>query len=105
MRRRKFIKLLVASLSAYPRAAIAQRSIPVVGVLSPAARPTQYNSGIYAAFLTGMRELGYVEGKDYSVEWRFAEGDYARLPELASELVRLKVNVIFATSTPSIHAA
>jgi putative ABC transport system substrate-binding protein len=52
-----------------------------------------------------MRELGYVEGKDYSIEWRFANGDYARLPELANELVELKVNVIFATSTPSILAA
>jgi putative ABC transport system substrate-binding protein len=51
-----------------------------------------------------MRELGYVEGKDYSIEWRFANGDYARLPELANELVELKVNVIFATSTPSILA-
>ena len=40
-----------------------------------------------------MHELGYVEGKDYSIEWRFADGDYARLPELASELVRLKANV------------
>ena len=51
-----------------------------------------------------MRELGYVEGKDYSIEWRFANGDYARLPELANELVELKVNVIFATSAPSILA-
>jgi putative tryptophan/tyrosine transport system substrate-binding protein len=105
MIRRDFIKLGVASLSAYPLAAAAQRSIPVIGALSPAARPTQFNSSIYAAFAVGMRELGYVEGKNYSIEWRFADGDYARLPELASELVRLKVSVIFATSTPSILAA
>jgi putative ABC transport system substrate-binding protein len=104
MIRRDLIKLVVASLSAYPFAAIAQRSIPVIGVLSPAVRPTTFSSSIYAAFSQGMRELGYVEGKDYSIEWRFANGDYARLPELANELVELKVNVIFATSTPSILA-
>jgi putative ABC transport system substrate-binding protein len=104
MLRRDFIKLVVASLSAYPFAAIAQRSIPVIGVLSPAVRPTTFSSSIYAAFSQGMRELGYVEGKDYSIEWRFANGDYARLPELANELVESKVNVIFATSAPSILA-
>jgi hypothetical protein len=63
MIRRDFIKLGVASLSAYPLAAAAQRPIPVIGALSPAARPTQFNSSIYAAFAVGMRELGYVEGK------------------------------------------
>jgi putative ABC transport system substrate-binding protein len=105
MIRRDFIKLLVGSLSAYPLAAIAQRSTPVVGVLSPAARPTQFNTSVYAAFSRGMRELGHVEGENYSLEWRFADGDYARLPELANELVALKVNVIFATSAPSILAA
>jgi putative ABC transport system substrate-binding protein len=104
MIRRDFIKLVVASLSAYPFAATAQRSIPVIGVLSPAVRPTTFSSSIYAAFSQGMRELGYVEGKDYSIEWRFANGDYARLPELANELVESKVNVIFATSAPSILA-
>jgi hypothetical protein len=76
MIRRDFIKIGVASLSAYPLAATAQRSIPVIGALSPAARPTQFNSSIYAAFAVGMRELGYVEGKNYSIEWRFADGDY-----------------------------
>ena len=52
-----------------------------------------------------MRELGYVEGKDYLIEWRFADGDYAHLPELANELVGLKVNILFATSTAAIQAA
>jgi putative tryptophan/tyrosine transport system substrate-binding protein len=104
MIRRDLIKLVVASLSAYPFAATAQRSIPIIGVLSPAVRPTKFSASIYGAFSQGMRELGYVEGKDYSIEWRFANGDYARLPELANELVELKVNVIFATSTPSILA-
>jgi putative ABC transport system substrate-binding protein len=105
MTRRQFIKFVVASLSACPLAATAQKSIPVIGVLSPALRPTAWGSSIYAAFSESMRKLGYTEGKDYSIEWRFANGDYARLPELANELVGSKVNVIFATSTPSIIAA
>src|ERR1700676_685700 len=105
MIRRDLIKIVFASLSAYPFAATAQRSIPIIGVLSPAVRPTKFSSSIYGAFSQGMRELGYMEGKDYSIEWRFADGDYARLPELANELVGLKVNVLFATSTPAIQAA
>ena len=104
MIRRDLIKLVVASLSAYPFATTAQRSIPIIGVLSPAVRPTKFSSSIYGAFSQGMREVGYVERKDYSIEWRFANGDYARLPELANELVESKVNVIFATSAPSILA-
>jgi putative ABC transport system substrate-binding protein len=105
MIRRDFIKFIIASLASHPLAATAQRSIPVIGALSPAARPAQFDSTIYDGFLQGMRELGYVEGKDYLIEWRFADGDYARLPELANELVGLKVNVLFATSTAAIQAA
>ena len=52
-----------------------------------------------------MRELGYTEGKDYLIEWRFAEGDYTRLPALATELAALNVKVFFATSSASILAA
>lgn len=104
MMRRDFIKLTTA-LAYYPFAAIAQRSTPVIGALSPAARPSNFQSGVYASFIQGMRELGYVEAKDYLIEWRFAEGDYTRLPELANELVALKVDVLFATSTASIMAA
>jgi len=105
MIRRDFIKLIIASLASHPLAATAQRSIPVIGVLSPAARPAQFDSTIYHGFSQGMRELGYVEGKDYLIEWRFADGDYARLPELARELVGLKVKVLVATSTAAIQAA
>jgi putative ABC transport system substrate-binding protein len=103
MIRRDVIKLIIASLASDPLAATAQR--PFIGALSPAARPTQFNSSVYASFSLGMRELGYVEGKDYSIEWRFANGDYARLPELANELIALKVDVLFATSTAAILAA
>jgi len=102
MIRRDFIKIVVTSLASYPIAATAQRSIPVVGALSPAACPAQFDSGIYAGFYQGMRELGYTDGKDYLIEWRFAEGDYTRLPALANDLVALNVKVLFATSTASI---
>jgi putative ABC transport system substrate-binding protein len=105
MIRRDFIKIVITSLASYPIAATAQRSIPVVGALSPAARPAQFDSGIYAGFYQGMRELGYTDGKDYLIEWRFAEGDYTRLPALANDLVALDVKVLFATSTASVLAA
>jgi putative ABC transport system substrate-binding protein len=49
---------------------------------------------LYEGFLQGMRQLGYLEGKDFVVEWRFAEGEYQRFPGLAAELVRLNVEVI-----------
>jgi putative tryptophan/tyrosine transport system substrate-binding protein len=105
MIRRDFIKFIIASLASHPLAATAQRSIPVIGVLSPSVRPAQFKSTIYDVFSQGMREQGYVEGKDYLIEWRFADGDYARLPVLANELVGLKVNVLLATSTAAIQAA
>ena len=89
MIRRDFIKVALGSLSLsfwpIPLNVIAQRSIPVIGALSPAARPAQFNSSVYVGFLLGMHEQG-VEGKDYSIEWRFADGDYDRLAELAREL-------------------
>jgi putative ABC transport system substrate-binding protein len=55
----------------------------------------------YAAFLQGMRDLGYVEGKNLIVEARFAESRPERLPDLATELLRLKVDVIVATGSPT----
>jgi putative ABC transport system substrate-binding protein len=56
-------------------------------------------------FRQGLRELGYVEGKNIVIEWRYAEGKFDRLPDLAAELVRLKVDVIFVGSTPGALAA
>jgi len=59
----------------------------------------------YEAFVQGMRDLGYVEGKNLFIESRFAEGNYERLPGLAVELVNLKVDAILASSTPAVSAA
>ncbi len=59
---------------------------------------------VYAAFMQGLRELGYIEGKNLLVEWRSAEGNSARLPELAVELVRLQFDVLVTSSTPGAFA-
>ena len=74
-----------------------------VGLLSPssAAATSQYSG----AFLQGMRELGYVEGRNLVVEWRFADGKLERLPGLAAELVRLNVDAIVVQSSSAITAA
>jgi putative ABC transport system substrate-binding protein len=72
-----------------------------IGVLSPGSPPP----GLLDAFLDGLRDLGYVEGKTVALEWRFAEGKNERLTALADELVRLKVDVIFAVNTPAAQAA
>jgi putative ABC transport system substrate-binding protein len=52
------------------------------------------------AFRQGLRELGYVEGKNITIEYRYAEGQFERLPDLAAEIIRLKIDVIVALSTP-----
>src|SRR5215831_6384686 len=57
------------------------------------------------ALVQGLRELGYAEGKNINIEYRFAEGNSERLPELAKELVGLKVDIIVAPSTPAVQAA
>ena len=77
-----------------------QASIPRIGVLLLGAPP---NTNL-DAFIQGLQELGYVEGKNISIEYRFAEGKADRLPELAKELVRLKVAAIFTAGTPAIFA-
>jgi putative ABC transport system substrate-binding protein len=77
-----------------------QASIPRIGVLLLGAPP---NANL-DAFIQGLQELGYVEGKNILIEYRFAEGKADRLPELARELVRLKVAAIFTAGTPAIFA-
>jgi putative ABC transport system substrate-binding protein len=77
------------------------RHVPRIGFLSPGtatSSPTE-------AFRQGLRELGYVDGQNFTVEYRWADGDAARLPTLAEELVRLRVDVLVTSSTPAILAA
>jgi ABC-type uncharacterized transport system substrate-binding protein len=103
MKRREFITLL-GGAAAWPIAARAQQPGKVrrIGFLSSQPRAT-YGSGLYAGFQQGMRELGYVEGKDFISEWRSADNKYERLPDLASELVRLKVDVLVTGLTAAIR--
>ena len=74
-----------------------------IGFLSPLARTT--NLHFIEAFLSGLRELGYVENQNLAIEYRWAEGKFERLPELAAELVRLKVDVIVSVVTQASLAA
>jgi putative tryptophan/tyrosine transport system substrate-binding protein len=101
MRRREFISLL-GSAAAWPLAARAQPKVWKVGILSAVSR--QAFSGLNAAFMKGMRELGHVEGNDFIVEWRSAEERYERYPKLIAELIGLKVDVIVSASTSAYHS-
>ena len=76
-----------------------------IGFLGARSRSTPENPDVYYdAFVDGMRELGYVEGKNLVIEWRFADGMYERLPALATELVRLQPDVIVTHSSPATEA-
>jgi putative tryptophan/tyrosine transport system substrate-binding protein len=105
MRRREVIRLIGGAAAALPIAATcaADPSVPKIGWLKiqgPLHTPDQLQ-----AFREGMRALGMVEGRNFSIEERYAEGDEARLPSLAGELIASGVSVILATSQPSIAAA
>jgi putative tryptophan/tyrosine transport system substrate-binding protein len=100
LRRREFITLLGGAAVAWPFTAYAQRPVtPVIGFLhSGSADPKRH-----AAFQRGLHELGYVERQNLEIEYRWAEGQYERLPALAAELVRLQVAVLVAAG--AVHTA
>lgn len=95
--------LQVASLPCRLLRAQQQGKVWRIGFLAPT--PASLSSQNTDAFLQGMRELGYVEGKNLAIDWRFADGKYERSPGLAAELVQLKVDAIVVAGTPAASAA
>ncbi len=104
MRRRDLIKIAVGSAAAWPFVARGQQpGIPVVGFLN-ASSPEKYAQPL-SAFLKGLGESGFVDGRGIKIEYRWAEGRINRLPAMATDLVRRQVTVIAACSTAAALAA
>jgi putative ABC transport system substrate-binding protein len=107
MNRRTFLSALSGSLLSAPLAAEAQPAgkVPRVGFLAASSASDAANARWIEAFRQGLRDLGYVEGRNIVIEYRYAGEKYERLPALAAELVRLKVDVIVSHGTPGPLAA
>jgi putative ABC transport system substrate-binding protein len=103
MKRRDFITLLGGAAAGWPVAARAQQAMPVIGWLSGISEQAALTH--HAQFLRGLGENGLAPGRDVSIQYRWAEGNYDRLPALAAELVRLPVHVILAQTPPAALAA
>src|SRR5262245_50441367 len=100
MDRRAFIALVGGSVLVAPFAVEAQppAKVPRIGMLDG-------NPGFDKAFHDGLNQFGYVDGKNIAIEWRWAHARAERFPELAAELVQLKVGVIVAANNPAVAAA
>src|ERR1700745_1515580 len=103
MRRRKFITLL-GGATGWPLVAPAQQpALPVIGYLHSDSPQTV--ARLLAAFREGLSESGYVEGQNVAIEYRWAENDLSRIPELVADLVRRRVDVIAAPGSSAVALA
>ena len=106
MRRREFITL-ISGAAVWPLAARAQQpvKVPRIGYIDPLSRSSLMGMGWVEAFRSGVHDLGYVEGKNIIIEYRWSEGKYDRLPGLAAELVHLGIDILVTYGTPATRAA
>jgi putative ABC transport system substrate-binding protein len=104
--RRKLVIALGAGALTAPLSSFAQRQGKIwrIGFCYSGSRQSASETGRYDAFMQGMRELGYAEGKDIVIEARFADGKFERLPDLAAELVKMNLDVIVTGGTPATQA-
>jgi putative tryptophan/tyrosine transport system substrate-binding protein len=106
MRRREFIAGLGSAAAAWPSAAQAQLSpMPMIGFLNSGSYDNPVWVELLAGFRQGLKDAGYVEGQNASIEFRWADGQYNLLPAMAADLVRRKAAVIFAGGDPAASAA
>jgi len=105
VKRREFIRLLGSRAAAWPLAARAQQAgkLPTIGFLGTS---TSFAMNRWVtAFVLRLRELGWIEGRTVVIEYRWADGRYEHLAEIAADLVQLKVDVIVTYATPPVVAA
>jgi putative ABC transport system substrate-binding protein len=106
MNRRKFLMSFAAGALAAPSVLFAQQQRTWrIGILSPRSKPSTWDNDLFGAFFKGLRDLGYIEGKNIKIDARFSEGKIEPLQQLAAELVELKVDVIVTVGTPPVRAA
>ena len=105
MKRRTFITLLGGAAAAWPLAARAQQAakVPIIGFLGQSTRSA--TSEWTTAFVQRLRELGWIDGRNVAIEYRWGEGRNERFAQIAAEFVRLKVDVIVTGGTPQVLTA